>query len=388
MIDNSVASHIPGSEISDGRSMDKDYPFARVYQPLDITAKIKSQAEDFIVEENIPVEFSGEGEHCWLYITKRECNTDWVAQQLASYCNVKKMAVAYAGLKDRHAVTSQWFSVQLPGKPTPDWSEFEASFSTADSDESVRVTKCFRHNRKLQRGALKSNSFKITLRELSDTSEEAFESLRQRCEEIAENGVPNYFGAQRFGRSYNNLQQAEKLFAKPRYKLSKHKRSLYLSAARSWLFNCILSERIKQHVWNRRLAGDVFMLEGKSACFKDDMAAHEDADASGEIEQRLERKEIHPTAILWGDGDVMVSSRAAELEAEVIDQFPVFRDGLLAARLQAQRRACRVVPRQMRCSRQGDDFFVSFTLPAGSYATMVFAEIFSELQESDFKNSV
>jgi len=364
--------------------MDIDYSFERVYQSLNITAKIKSQAEDFIVEENIPVEFSGEGEHCWLYIKKRECNTDWVAQQLAKYCNVEKLAVAYAGLKDRHALTSQWFSVQLPGKPTPDWAEFEASFSAADSDESVQVLKCFRHNRKLQRGALKSNMFKITLRELSDTSEEMFELLNQRCDEIAQDGVPNYFGAQRFGRSYNNLQQAEKLFSKPRYKLPKHKRSLYLSAARSWLFNCILSERIKQHVWNRRLPGDVFMLDGKSACFKDDMAD----DASDELDQRLAQNEIHPTAILWGEGDAMVASRAAELESEVIDQFPVFRDGLVAARLQSQRRACRVIPAQLKCSRQGNDFFVSFTLPAGSYATMVFAEIFSELQESDINKSV
>ncbi len=361
--------------------MDKDYSFERVYQSLNISAKIKSQAEDFIVEENIFVEFSGEGEHCWLYIKKRECNTDWVAQQLARYCNVKKLAVAYAGLKDRHAVTSQWFSVQLPGKPTPDWAEFESSFSAAESNENVQVLQCFRHNRKLQRGALKSNTFKITLRELSDTGEKAFELLTQRCDDIANNGVPNYFGAQRFGRGYNNLDQATKLFSKPRYKLAKHKRSLYLSAARSWLFNCILSERIKLNVWNARLPGDVFMLDGKSACFKDDQAD----DAGDELNQRLERNEIHPTAILWGEGDVMTTSQAAKLESQIINQFPVYRDGLVAARLQSQRRACRVVPGQMESCRQGDDFVVSFTLPSGSYATMVLAEIFSDLQEPNIK---
>ncbi len=359
--------------------MDKDYSFERVYQSLNISAKIKSQPEDFIVEENISVEFSGEGEHCWLYIKKRECNTDWVAQQLASYCNVKKLAVAYAGLKDRHAVTSQWFSVQLPGKPTPDWTEFESSFSAAasapGSNENIQVLQCFRHNRKLQRGALKSNTFKITLSELSDTGEKAFELLTQRCDDIANNGVPNYFGAQRFGRGYNNLDQATKLFSRPRYRLARHKRSLYLSAARSWLFNCILSERIKQGVWNIRLPGDVFMLDGKSACFKDDRADG----AADELNQRLESNEIHPTAILWGEGDTMTTSLAAELESQIIDQFHVYRDGLISARLQAKRRACRVVPGQLKGCRKGDDFVVSFTLPSGSYATMVLAEIFSEL---------
>ena len=353
--------------------MDKDYSFQRVYQSLNISAKIKSQADDFIVEENIDIDFSGEGEHCWIYIKKRGCNTDWVAQQLAKYCNVKNLAVAYAGLKDRHAVTSQWFSVQLPGKPTPDWKTFESSFSSDGSDENVQVLQSFRHNRKLQRGALKSNTFKLTLRELSDTSDQTFELLMQRCDEIANNGVPNYFGDQRFGRNRNNLDQAEKLFSNPRYRIAKHKRGLYLSAARSWLFNGILSERIKRGVWDKRLPGDVFMLDGKSACFTDEP----DDDAGNALALRLARNEIHPTAILWGEGDVMVEAQAAELEVKIIDQFPVFRDGLIAARLQSQRRSCRVIPSQVECSRLQDDFQLSFTLPSGSYATMVLAEIFS-----------
>ena len=271
-------------------------------------------------------------------------------------------------------MTSQWFSVQLPGKPTPDWAEFEADISTDASAENIQVLQSVRHNRKLQRGALKSNAFKIRLRDLSDTSDTMFESLQQRCLLIAQRGVANYFGSQRFGRNYNNLDQALKLFSKPRFKLAKHKRGIYLSAARSWLFNRILSERIDRHVWDKRLPGDVFMLDGKSACFKDD--------GSDDLDQRLELNEIHPTAILWGEGDSMVCSQAAELEAGVIDQFPLYRDGLLAARLKSQRRACRVVPGQLEGTRHDDDFVVSFSLPAGSYATVVLAEIFSELIES------
>lgn len=356
-------------------TLDKEYSFARVYQSLNLSAKLKSVAEDFIVEEFIPIEFSGEGEHCWLYIEKRDCNTDWVAQQLASYCGVKKMAVSYAGLKDRHALTSQWFSVQLPGLPTPEWNDFERLFGfdikEEVSGERVRVLQSRRHNRKLQRGALKSNKFKITLRELSDTSEETYRLLEQRCQIISQQGVPNYFGMQRFGRGRNNLDAAVKLFTNSRHRLPKHKRSIYLSAARSWLFNYILSERIKLNVWNKCLPGDVFMLEGKSACFKDD--------ASSDISTRLENNEIHPTAPLWGDGDVMVLSEAAALEKSIIDQFPVYRDGLVAARVQAQRRACRLIPDQLECLREGDDFIVTFSLPAGSYATEVLAEIFSEL---------
>ncbi len=359
----------------DNLIIDKNYSFARAYQPLAVSAKLKTRVEDFIVEEYIPIEFSGEGEHCWLYIKKQGCNTDWLAQQLATYCGVKKMAVAYAGLKDRHAVTSQWFSVQLPGKPTPDWADFEFDTTIDGSNEKVQVLQCFRHNRKLQRGALKNNSFTITLRELSDSSADKIDLLLQRCQLIAQQGVPNYFGRQRFGRNGNNLDQAVKLFSKPRSRLPKHKRSIYLSTARSWLFNCILSERINRQLWNKRLPGDVFMLEGKSACFRDD---GDNALSDG----RLDRGEIHPTAALWGEGEIMVTSDALSLESRIIDQFPVYRDGLISARLQAQRRACRVLPGNLTAKYQGDNFIVSFSLPAGSYATVVLAEIFSELVES------
>ena len=364
--------------------LDKDYSFARVYQPLNVSAKLKSQPEDFIVEEKISIEFSNEGEHCWLYVKKRGCNTDWVAQQLAKFCGVKQMAVSYAGLKDRHAVTSQWFSVQLPGLPTPDWSGFESMVSAnnvIDSPvENIQILECHRHNKKLQRGALKSNHFQITLRELSDTSDIMFTSLEQRCKSLSASGIPNYFGSQRFGRNHNNLDQAIKLFANSRLRISRHKRSMYYSAARSWLFNLILSERIKRNVWDKRLPGDVFMLAGKSACFKDELSEQSSAADIAGIDERLQCNEIHPTAPLWGDGDVMVELEAAELERRIVDQVPAYRDGLVSARVQSRRRACRVLPAQLDSYRQGDDFVISFSLPPGSYATMVLVEIFSELR--------
>ena len=350
----------------------------RAYPSLGVSARFKSVAEDFIVEEQVPVEFSGEGEHCWIYLRKRECNTDWVAQKLAEFCDVKRMAVSYAGLKDRHAVTSQWFSVHLPGKPTPDWQAFAAQFSDKESDEAVAIIESVRHNRKLQRGALRGNRFRITLRELSDRSDHIFEQLEQRCELIASSGVPNYFGDQRFGRGNSNLEQAEKMFQRRRNRLSKHKRGLYLSAARSWLFNQILSERVERGVWDKQLAGDAFMLDGRSACFRSDAETEE---ARHELDDRLGRREIHPTAVLWGEGDVMVSGDAAELESSVIDRYPVLRDGLVAARVKAMRRACRVIPAGMKGERIADTFVVSFELPAGSYASVVMAEIFSDLIE-------
>lgn len=354
---------------------DKKFSFSPVYPSLDVSAKFKLSAEDFMVEENIPFQLSGEGEHCWVYIQKRGCNTDWLAQQLAKYCGVKQMAVSYAGLKDRHAITTQWFSVQLPGLPTPNWTGFEDMFETG----IVKVLQSSRHQKKLQRGALKSNFFKITLHDLSCNDEDMLEKLKQRCLLISQKGVANYFGPQRFGRNGNNLDQAEKFFLKPNRRLPRHKRSIYLSAARSWMFNCILSERIKRKLWDVRLAGDVFMLDGKSACFRDEAEQTQNEQPFESLNERLSSGEIHPTAILWGEGESMVAAQAKELEMEVIDKFPVYRDGLIAARLQSQRRSCRVIPGDMNSYARDKSFVVSFSLPAGSYATVVLAEIFSEL---------
>jgi len=354
--------------------MDKTYSFSRVYPSLDISATLKTFPEDFIVKEFISVDFSGDGEHCWVYIEKRNCNTDFIAQRIALYCNVKKMAVSYAGLKDRRALTSQWFSVQLPGLPTPDWGAFEIFFNAHSDEEQIRILESHRHNRKLQRGALKHNKFTITLRDLSDSGDEMFQSLTQRCEVIAHDGVANYFGTQRFGINRNNLDAAERMFSDSRKRIDRHKRSLYLSAARSWIFNCILSRRIEVDLWNKRMPGDVFMLQGKSACFPDD--------GSEDIDTRLLAKEIHPTSVLWGEGDSMVKSEAAEFELSVIEQFPVFNKGLIKARVKAQRRAIRLMPQQLSYGRQNDDFVLSFDLPAGSYATEVLAEIFTRLTES------
>lgn len=358
------------------------YNFKRLYQQLPVTAGFKQTPEDFIVEEHIAFELSGEGEHCWLYICKRLLNTDDVAQKLAKFAGVKLLAIGYAGLKDKVGLTSQWFSVQLPGIASPDWSQLES--------ENLQILQSTRHSRKLQRGALSHNTFTIRLRNVLSNEEnsDAFECLQQRCQQIVLSGVPNYFGLQRFGRGLNNLSAAEKMFSEPnkksdekstdhssenknkrlrKKKLPRHLRSLYLSSARSWIFNHILSARIEAGNWNTRLAGDVFQLNGKSACFVDD--------GDELLHQRLQQFEINPTATLWGDGDVMSQVECWQLESDIVDRFPVFRDGLIAARVDAKRRALRLHVANLEGQQQGDDFILCFQLPPGAYATVVLNEL-------------
>jgi tRNA pseudouridine13 synthase len=333
--------------------------FAHAYPSLDISARFKQSPEDFIVDEELPFELTGQGEHAWLKVRKRNNNTDWVAARIAEHAGVKKHAVGYAGLKDRFAVTTQWFSVYLPGRDDVDWDDFKL--------EGVELLETTRHRRKLQRGALKQNRFTIRLRDIEIAGNSGIEQVSKRCELIRQQGVPNYFGEQRFGHGLSNLADAERMFSQPRKRIPRHKRSLFISAARSWIFNTILSERIQAGTWNQRIKGDVFMLDGRSACFSDD--------DSENLHQRLQRGEIHPTAVLWGDGANMATANCEALESDIVSRYPLFKQGLRDARVEQQRRSLRLLVKDIECRQHASDLVLTFSLQAGSYATMVLREI-------------
>ncbi|TAM26407.1 MAG: tRNA pseudouridine(13) synthase TruD, partial [Rhodanobacter sp.] len=201
-----------------------------------LTARLRSTPEDFRVEEILGYDADGSGEHALLWVEKREANTDWVARELAKFAGVPPLNVGYAGLKDRHAVTRQAFTVQLAGKPDPDWSTFPHA--------EVKVLAATRHSRKLKRGALRGNRFVLVLREVQGDRARAEEVLA----EISARGVPNYFGEQRFGREGGNLAQARAMFAGRR--MDRAKRSILLSAARSHIFNAVLAARVERGAWD------------------------------------------------------------------------------------------------------------------------------------------
>jgi len=330
----------------------------RAYGAPLVTAALKSVNEDFVVEEIMPIKPDGEGEHLWLYLEKSGTNTDWLAQLLARLAGVKSMAVSYAGLKDRHGVTRQWFSIQLPGMADPDLGGLEA--------EGVRVLEQVRHSRKLKRGALSGNRFRLRLRGLQGDRD----SLDSRLQLIREQGVPNYYGEQRFGHGMNNIRKAEQMFEGRMRHLKKHQRSLYLSAARSWIFNQVLSQRIQQQCWDRAIPGDVFMLDGKSACFADD--------GSEDISQRLATLDLHITGPLWGEGESMASSDCLQLEQAVAAENVPLAKGLADARLKQERRSLRLKVDELDWQYDGDDLLLAFALPAGTYATMVLREFMDE----------
>ena len=313
--------------------------------------------EDFQVCEIPLVEPAGEGEHVWLLIRKRQENTEPVARSLARLAGVAQREVSYAGLKDRNAVTEQWFSVCLPGGAEPDWHAVDSEYIT--------LLHHARHHRKLRRGALRGNAFRIRIRGVTGDRE----ALARRLGDVAAAGVPNYFGEQRFGRGGSNLRTAGRLFAHAAGRLSREQRGLALSAARSWLFNQVLARRVETHSWDRPLPGEALQLEGTHSFFVaagvDEMLLH-----------RVREGDVHPTGPLCGTGESPATGDALQVEMACLAPYVGWIEGLAAAGLKHERRALRLPIGALDWSwPEADCLELSFTLPAGAYATSVLREL-------------
>jgi tRNA pseudouridine13 synthase len=317
-------------------------------------AQLRTHKSDFKVYEILPFEPCGEGEHLFIYLRKTGVNTIFVAKALAQYFNVKESLVSYAGLKDRFAVTEQWFGVHLPGKQT-----FNLSGIVIDGVEILHYK---RHNKKLRIGALLGNRFELILRNISDEND-----ITKRWHKIQQSGVPNYFGEQRFGIEGGNLPKALALFAGKKIR-DKKKRGLYLSAARSFLFNHIVNARIEQNVFSTLLTGDVCMLAGTQSVFKVPAP-------SADLEDRLKHFDIDITAAMWGAGQLMTSGKALTLEQNIAEQHQQICDGLADFGLKQERRKIRLAITQGKLAITNDIAQLSFFLPAGCYATTVLREL-------------
>lgn len=332
-----------------------DLPLA--YGAPVLRALMRSAPEDFQVDELPAFEASGEGEHLLLDIRKRGANTVAVAKQLAQWAGVAEMGVSYAGQKDRHAVTTQRFSVHLPKRVAPD-------LALLETDE-VHVLASTWHNRKLQRGALAGNRFKLVLRQVEGERD----AIVERLHAIAMRGLPNWFGEQRFGRDGGNVPAALQMFAGRRVR--KDQRSMFLSAARSALFNRVLAARVEQGNWDSALEGEVWMLDGSRSVFGPEPM-------SEALAERLARFDIHPSGPLWGAGELRSSGQALALEQAALadEQALALRAGLEQADLKQERRTLRLRPALMQHAWLQDDALeLSFALPPGCYATAVLHEL-------------
>lgn len=305
--------------------------FPRAYGELTATAIFREQPEDFQVNEDLGFSPSGSGEHILLHIRKRGENTAWVAEKIATLAGVALNDVGYCGRKDRHAITTQWFSVYLPKGAEPAWDEINS--------ETIELISTSRHQQKLRRGDHRKNHFVIRLRDVKVDNREV---LQQKIEQIFSFGVPNYFGEQRFGRNGNNLQEAHAILVGGKRYRDKQKRGLMLSAARSFLFNQVLAARVVAGNWSQSLVGEV---------------------------------ESFPTGPLWGRGRPLVTSRLAEFEQQILSNWHDWCNGLEHAGLSQERRSLQLIPHNASYEWQGQHLQLSFSLEAGEFATAVLHEL-------------
>ena len=321
------------------------------------SGRLRAEPEHFKVCE-IPIcEPDGAGEHVWLHVRKRNANTEWVARQLARYAGVQPRDVSYAGLKDRHAVTEQWFSIQLPGKADPDWSGLMI--------EGVTILRAERHSRKLKRGALRGNRFGLRVSGFAG----AAAGVDARLQAISVRGMPNYFGEQRFGHGGQNISAARAMLQDGGgRRLPRHTRSLYLSALRSHLFNRVLAARVAAGNWDQLLSGDLLQLNGSRAWFKSEPDATTLA--------RVQALDVHPTGPLWGRGALESAADARQLEEAVLSTCSEDCSALERAGLEQDRRALRIKVGALSWNWQdAETLDLSFELPSGSYATVLLREL-------------
>ncbi len=328
----------------------------RAYGDPVARGRLRASPDDFEVHEELSFRPDGQGSHSLLRVVKRGANTEWVAGQLARFAGVRASDVGFAGLKDRHAVTGQWFSVPASKISGADWLDLQ--------HPEFRVHEVHPHSRKLRRGALAANRFRICVRQFDADAR----ALEERLGRIACCGVPNYFGPQRFGRETGNLSRVQEWIGSARLPRARSERSFTISAARSLVFNAILAERVIDRSWDHLRPGDVANLDGTGSIFAVDVP-------TTDLEERCRALDIHPTAPLWGADTLRSASEVRDIEMAVERRFQAVTMVLAAAGLTHERRALRLRVADLQAHPGDGALTLEFRLMAGAFATTVLREL-------------
>jgi tRNA pseudouridine13 synthase len=331
----------------------------RAYREPRATGQLRAQPEDFVVEEDLGFAPAGLGQHLLVKVRKRNANTPWVARELAKIAGCRPFEVGFAGLKDRHAIAVQWFSVPRP-RTAVNWAEARA--------EDFEVLEAHAHNRKLPRGALAGNLFTVRIRAPDGDGAHLRAASTSRLAEIARRGVPNYFGPQRFGREGANLVRIQQGLGS----LRREERGFVLSAARSVVFNAVLAERVADGSWEHLVDGDLANLDGRGSVFA--------ADAGDPtLTERCERLEVHPTGPMWGVGSPATRAGVLELESRIGARFGEQSGLCVAAGMVQERRSLRLAVRELECEPEPRALVLRFRLARGCFATAVLRELIETL---------
>ena len=390
-----------------------------------LMGNLGTRAEDFVVKEIPLYEPIGSGEHCYYLLEKKGRTTLTCISEIAQFLNIKEVDIGYAGLKDKHAVTSQVISIRMTSKEAP----------TIKSG-GFTMTYLGRHQNKIKIGHLKGNQFNLTLENL----EEGYAvKLQKKIDWLSKNGVPNYFGVQRFGNRCNNhlagisvlkkdfkatchyligdperelnkqafqarelyeqgdlqksfetfppyfvnerkmikeIQKGENKEKRAYLKCDRKTREIIFNAAQSYLFNLFITERLSRGL--KLLKGDVALLDTNHAPF-----IVEDP----EVENvRLQTGEIHLGGPLFGYRMIPASGESLEIENQILEKAGITREEFATPSVEVKFQGAR---RPISSKLENINFReisptsaeLSFFLPSGTYATVVLQEIFHTIQD-------
>lgn len=326
-----------------------------------VGGRLRVEPADFFVDEVPQYAFSGEGQHLYLHLEKTGRTTD----EIEDWLRGRGFAdIGVAGKKDKHAVTRQWISVERRL-----WSDAHA----AALPGGVRLLGAVAHGNKLKTGHLRGNRFRIRIRE-PRRDEAAVAAVAAR---IAELGLPNAFGEQRFGRAGDNAAQGLRVL-EGRLRGGKKKMQFLLSALQSELFNRVLARRLEDGSWRRVLAGDVLKKTDTGGLF---------VSADPAVDQpRLDARELVPTGPLFGPAMPAPAAAALALEVGVLAASGIAPESFANTRAPTTgtRRALIVYPEALEASWEPDGSLVlAFFLPKGSYATTLLREFMGDRATDD-----
>lgn len=322
--------------------------------------RIKERPEDFEVEEIPAYEPSGMGDHLYLWVEKTGMGADYFLRQLAQRLGVRRDEIGTAGLKDRHAVTRQWVSVPAGAAD---------QVGRLDGD-GIRVLSVSRHTNKLRPGHLRGNRFRVLVRGVTQAGAEVLQSLLER---LRQHGLPNYYGPQRFGRDGDTARAGFALLrgepAPGAAKRNPFLRKLALSAAQAALFNHYLARRFMDGLLRRVLAGDVMGKWPAGGMFRAEDVAAEQA--------RFDAREIVSMGPIFGRKTFPAAAEAAAREAVTLADAGLTPDSFngFGKLLQGTRRHNLVYVDDLAAAPDADGMRLTFSLPAGSYATILLQEI-------------
>jgi len=326
------------------------------------TGQMRCAPADFVVDERLGFEADGGAAHVLLRVEKTDANTTFVARALARACGCHPRDVGFAGLKDRRAVARQWFSVPAR-RPPHAW--------TDEAGDGFRVLEAHSHSRKLRQGALAGNRFEIRVRALDGDARD----LAERIDRVARDGVPNYFGPQRFGREASNLGRVLDWVRGSSLPRDRQLRSIVVSAARSLCFNAVAAARVRLGSWNHLVEGELVNLDGSGSIFP---AESIDADLAA----RCAAGDVHPTGPLPGVDGPTPRAEAADIEQQALSGYAEVVARLADFGVEAARRALRCVPSELRWSLEAGTLELGFALPRGAFATAVLREIVATVDEA------